>query len=113
MSCDIVLHTRLALYPFAIAMLLVSAELEAISADQSGSTGTALAYACAACHGPEGRSSGAIPPLFGMNEATLKDSLRAFRSGERSGTVMNRFAQGLDDRDIEAVATYFSSRRRR
>ena len=92
-----------------VAISVTSTPLDSRSSDQSFRRGRTLAYACAACHGPEGRSTGAIPSLRAVPADTLRESLRAFRSGGRSGTVMNRLAQGLDDRDIEAVATYFSS----
>jgi cytochrome subunit of sulfide dehydrogenase len=86
--------------------------LDASASDQPAQRGTALANACATCHGPEGRSKGAIPPLVTMPEKMLRDSLRAFRNGERSGTVMNRLAHGLDEADIDAIAAYFTKRQR-
>jgi cytochrome c553 len=76
-------------------------------ADQLTSRGAALAHACAACHGPEGRSQGAIPSLNTISRENFVAALQAFRSGERQGTVMNRIAKGLDDADIAAVAAYF------
>ena len=76
-------------------------------ADQLTSRGSALAHACAACHGPDGRSQGAIPSLNTRSQENFVAALRAFRGGERQGTVMNRIAKGLDDADIEAVAAYF------
>lgn len=92
---------------------LTSTSLSSLASDQIFVRGRALAYACAACHGPEGRSIGAISSLRTLPADTLRESLRAFRSGERSGTVMNRLARGLDDADIEAVARYFSTLGRR
>ena len=84
----------------------------ASATEQTVQQGIALANACAACHGPEGRSTGAIPPLHTMPTNALRDSLRAFRNGERSGSVMNRLTQGLDDADIDAIAAYFAAKQR-
>lgn len=79
---------------------------ESMAADARPSRGTALMNACAACHGPDGRSQGAIPSIHALPKEQLVDSLRAFRSGARQGTVMNRIAKGLSDDDITALATH-------
>lgn len=84
-----------------------------LMAEPVSSRGAALAYACAACHGPEGQSQGAIPSLSMLSREGVVAALEAFRAGDRQGTVMNRIAKGLDDADIAAVAAYFSSLRER
>jgi sulfide dehydrogenase cytochrome subunit len=37
--------------------------------------------------------------------------MKAFRSGERKATVMNRIARGYSDPQLEAMAAYFSAQR--
>jgi sulfide dehydrogenase cytochrome subunit len=69
--------------------------------------------ACAACHGPEGHSQGAIPSIDTMTQESFTAALRAFRSGERQGTIMTRVAKGLDDDDIAALAAYVATKQRR
>lgn len=71
--------------------------------------GAALAYACAACHGPDGRSQGAIPRLDRLSAEHFRDTLHAFQTEGRQATVMHHIAKGLEDRDIEAVAAYFAA----
>lgn len=95
-----------------VAFLLLS-DVVAAAADQLTSRGAALMNACAACHGPDGRSQGAIPAIDAMSSERLVTALRAFRAGERQGTVMNRIAKGLDEADIEAVAAYVGAPRSR
>ena len=73
--------------------------------------GAALVNACAACHGPDGRSQGAIPSFHTLPRERIVETLRAFRSGERQGTVMNRIAKGLEDADIEAITAYVTTSR--
>jgi cytochrome subunit of sulfide dehydrogenase len=92
-----------------VALLLLGASL--ILAESSRSHGAALVNACAACHGPEGESQGAIPSFKTLPKERLVETLRAFRSGERQGTVMNRIAKGLEDTDIEAIAAYVTTSR--
>jgi cytochrome subunit of sulfide dehydrogenase len=83
------------------------------TADPVAARGSALANACAACHGPNGRSQGAIPAIDTLSTADFAAALKAFRADTRQGTVMNRIAKGLDDADIEAVASYFATIRQR
>jgi cytochrome subunit of sulfide dehydrogenase len=92
-----------------VAWLLLCASL--ILAESSRSHGATLVNACAACHGPEGASQGAIPSFKTLPKEHLVETLRAFRSGERQGTVMNRIAKGLEDTDIEAIAAYVTTSR--
>lgn len=68
--------------------------------------GRALMQSCAACHGPEGHSVGAIPALDRLAAADIVAALRAFRAETRQGTVMPRIAKGLDDADLAAIAAY-------
>lgn len=93
------------LVPLAVLLFLSGAA----AADQIVLRGAALANACAACHGPDGRSQGAIPSIATMPSETLVGALRAFRTGTRQGTVMNRIAKGLDEADIEALAVHFAT----
>ena len=79
-----------------------------VSADPIATRGAALAYACAACHGPDGRSQGAIPPLDRLSAEHFRHAMQAFRTEGRQATVMHRIAKGLDEADIEAVITYFA-----
>ena len=64
-----------------------------------------LANNCFTCHGPNGRSPGAIPSLHGQNAATIAATLKAFKSGARPSTVMGRHAKGYSDAEIDALST--------
>ena len=81
----------------------------AVAAETGSARGAALAHACVTCHGPEGRSRGAIPSLTTLSAADITAALQAFRAATRPSTVMHRIAKGLDDADITAVATYFAT----
>src|SRR5262245_15073214 len=80
-----------------------------VAAETVSSRGAALASTCVTCHGPEGRSQGAIPSLATLSAADITTALQAFRAEKRPGTVMHRLAKGLDEADIAAVATYFAT----
>ncbi len=76
-------------------------------ADPPAARGTALASACAVCHGPGGRSRGAIPGLDGLSPEALRQAMDAFRTEKRPATVMQYIAAGLAPADIEAVVAHF------
>ena len=71
-------------------------------------TGADLAGACTGCHGPDGRSQGAVPSLAGLQPQTFIERMHAFQNGE--GTIMNRIAPAYDDAQIAALAEYFAAR---
>jgi len=64
---------------------------------------------CFACHGPEGRSPGAIPSLRGKSAAVIVKTMHDFKSGARPSTVMGRHAKGYTDAEIAAIADYIAS----
>jgi cytochrome subunit of sulfide dehydrogenase len=97
----------------AVLLTLVGCLSHAAAEAPSASRGAALMNACVTCHGPAGRSQGAIPSFDTMPIKDFVAALRAFQTGARQGTVMNRIAKGLDEEEIEAVAAYFASLRQR
>lgn len=68
-----------------------------------------LAISCAGCHGPDGRSPGAIPSIAGRSAQDIERALLAFRSGERAATVMDRHAKGYSDEEIRLLAEFFAA----
>lgn len=71
-----------------------------------------LAASCAACHGTNGNSVSGTPVLAGLDKNHFVLQMQAFRSGERSATVMHRHAKGLTVDEIDQLATYFSQQKR-
>lgn len=67
-----------------------------------------LSASCEGCHGPHGRSPGAIPPLAGRSEEYLRESMEGFRSGERQATVMGRHVKGYTEEEVRLIAEFFS-----
>ena len=71
-----------------------------------------LAASCAACHGTDGNSVGGTPVLAGLDPRHFTDQMMAFRSGERTSTVMHHHAKGLTPEEIERLAVYFAAQKR-
>lgn len=101
--------------PYVLLALLVATLVlpGMAAADPVALRGAALANACAACHGPDGQSQGAIPAISNLPAEDFIAALQAFRAEARQGTVMNRIAKGLDEVDIAAVAAYFTALQKR
>ncbi|MBA2410897.1 MAG: c-type cytochrome [Gammaproteobacteria bacterium] len=93
-------------------MLLViccGALLTAETGVAGGAIGRTIGVACSACHGPRGMSEGAIPSIHGLPAKQIESAMRAYRSGKRPGTIMNRIAKGYTDNQIAAIAQYFAN----
>jgi cytochrome c553 len=76
-----------------------------------GQHGSIVALNCTACHGEAGQSTSMIiPSLAGMDAEVIYKQLDDFRSGKRTGGVMNAIAMALSDTDSADVAAYFASR---
>ncbi|MCP4001167.1 MAG: c-type cytochrome [Gammaproteobacteria bacterium] len=74
--------------------------------------GRALASACAACHGADGKSpSPAFPILAGQHEEYLYTSLKAYQQRGRDNAIMSATIVGKSDRQLKDLAAWFASQR--
>ncbi len=65
---------------------------------------------CVSCHGVEGKSSSPMyPHLAGQHASYLAYALQGYQSGERSNAIMQGFAAGLSEQDIENVSSWYAS----
>ena len=72
-------------------------------------TATMLADTCAGCHGTDGASTGpATPSIAGLSEIYMVDSMKAFKSGERTSTIMGRIAKGYSEEEFKLMASVFA-----
>lgn len=95
-------------YPYLLfAMVTTCLAAPPLSADEAAS-GQAIAFTCAGCHGPEGRSQGVAPALDGEEAEDLYEILIEYKTDEEEGTIMNRIAKGYSDEELRAVAEYYS-----
>jgi cytochrome subunit of sulfide dehydrogenase len=68
-----------------------------------------LSASCAACHGTNGNSAGGVPTLAGLDKNYFITQMKDFKSGARTGTIMNKHAKGYSEAEIEKLASYFSA----
>ncbi|MGE5548586.1 MAG: c-type cytochrome [Solirubrobacterales bacterium] len=71
-----------------------------------------MADSCAGCHGTDGHSVGAMPAFSDKKLDELKTMLRDYKAGRREPTVMDRIAKGYTDEQLDAIATFFASRKK-
>jgi sulfide dehydrogenase cytochrome subunit len=92
--------------PIVVAAAAALAAAAAQAADMP-----AAAASCSGCHATSGKAASAVPPLAGRDPQEIAGLMRAFRTGERPATVMDRIAKGYSDAEIAALAAWFGAQR--
>lgn len=88
--------------------LLIAGALAATTA-VADTAAQLMAANCAYCHGPNGKSRGAIPSLAGLEKGYFIQQMKNFQSGARPSVVMQKHALGYTDAEIEKLASHFSA----
>jgi len=91
----------------AAAMALASASAASAAAGEA----PAGAAACSGCHPGVARAETSVPPLAGRDPEQIVSAMRAFRSGQRPTTVMDRIAKGFSDDEIQAIAAWYGAQK--
>ncbi len=93
----------------ALCLVLVCAPALALG---NAAEGAKKSQVCQTCHGQNGNSANpAFPKLAGQEVDYLVKALNDYKSGTRKNAVMSGFAANLSARDMEDLATYFSSQK--
>ncbi len=98
------------MHRFAIAVVLLVVVLPFAASAQSIAE---KAQICAACHGDDGvppRQSFPVPVIWGQQLGYLFFQLCDFKSGARKNEQMTPIVQGLERKDLMALAQYFSAK---
>jgi len=94
-----------------LAVILGSSALLGAGQLLAAPTASMLGDTCAGCHGTDGVSVGpATPNIAGLSETYFTDTMLAFKSGDKPGTVMGRIAKGYSEEEIKLMAGYFASK---
>lgn len=76
---------------------------------QMGASDSMLASTCAGCHGTNGNSHGpAAPTIAGLEADYLLETMQAYKTGERHGTIMGRIVKGYTDEELEQIANFYA-----
>lgn len=65
-------------------------------------------WACASCHGARGEGALNVPRLAGLDENYLFKQLRDYVRGRRQNEIMQTVARTLSEREMRALARYYS-----
>jgi cytochrome c553 len=90
-----------------LILLAASATLLSTSA-MAVSHGELISATCMSCHGPGGKSQGAIPGLAGLDKDYIVKAMKEFKAGTRPATIMKKHAAGYTEAEYEQMAEYFS-----
>ncbi|HTQ75554.1 MAG TPA: cytochrome c [Burkholderiales bacterium] len=71
--------------------------------------GKAKATTCAGCHGASGEGKAPNPALAGMAEDKFVQALKDYKSGKNNKPIMKGFASQLSEKDMENLAAYYAS----
>jgi cytochrome subunit of sulfide dehydrogenase len=69
------------------------------------------ATSCSGCHPARATADSPVPPIRGRDSAEIVAAMQAFRSGERSSTVMGRIAKGFSEDETRAIAAWLAAQR--
>jgi cytochrome c553 len=69
------------------------------------------AAACSGCHPSSPRVTSPVARLAGRDRAEIIKAMQEFRSGARTGTVMDRIAKGFTDAEIQAIAAWYAAQK--
>ena len=69
------------------------------------------AASCSGCHPASSRVTSPVVRLNGMDRAAIVRAMQDFRSGQRTGTVMDRIAKGFTDDEVQAIAAWYATQR--
>ena len=89
----------------AAAIALIAAATVASAEPPAG------AASCSGCHPSSARVASPVPRLVGLDRAAMVRAMQDFRSGQRTGTVMDRIAKGFTDEEIQAIAAWYATQR--
>lgn len=80
---------------------------------QSISRGEVIASTCYTCHGTHGVSPSTIPSIDYIPANRIVETLKAYKSGTRSSTIMGRHATAYTDEEIVEAANHIASQQKR
>jgi cytochrome subunit of sulfide dehydrogenase len=69
------------------------------------------ASSCSGCHAENAAVQTPVPRLVGRPAVEIVTAMQAFRSGQRSATVMDRIAKGFSESESTAIAAWYAAQK--
>jgi sulfide dehydrogenase cytochrome subunit len=96
------------LHPVSLALAVLVGSLALSASAQDANLGRNLAATCVTCHGKNATATGT---LDGRPKGEIVQTMKDFRSGARSATLMHQLAKGYTEQQTELIAEYFSQQK--
>ena len=93
------------------AVLFAASALPAAAQGSNPNLARNLAATCANCHNTNGKSMTGMPSIAGLPKDVLLNTLREYRDGKRTATVMHQHAKGYTDAQLELIAAYYAAQK--
>lgn len=93
---------------WSICFLGVFGASSLFAADNTAKGKELYAKECAACHQQNAEGQGIYPPLASLSKEQIVQKLKGYREGKGGDmkAVMEPYAKGKSDADLEALASY-------
>jgi len=69
------------------------------------------ASSCSGCHPISAAVDTPVKRLVGRKAEEIVDAVKAFRSGEKPATIMDRIAKGFSDDEIKKIADWYGAQK--
>jgi cytochrome c553 len=69
------------------------------------------ASSCSGCHPASQSVDTQVKRLIGRKPEDIVAAIKAFRSGEKPATIMDRIAKGFTDDEIKAIADWYGAQK--
>jgi sulfide dehydrogenase cytochrome subunit len=69
------------------------------------------ASSCSGCHPASQSVDTPVKRLIGQKPEEIVAAVKAFRSGEKPATIMDRIAKGFTDDEIKAIADWYGAQK--
>lgn len=90
----------------ALALSVVILSFGAARAETEPPPGAA---SCSGCHSMVPGAAGGMASLLGRDPQDIVEAMRAYRTGERPATVMDRLARGFSEAETRAIAEWIAA----
>lgn len=97
--------------PLAAAWLALFIATPLATSAQDAHYARNLAATCANCHGTDGKAQGPSIALAGYPADRLINTLKEFKEGKRTATIMHQIAKGYTDEQVRLIASYFAAQK--
>lgn len=97
----------------SLLSLMTAARAQAPAGPASGSAGLPPpgASSCSGCHPVSASVDTPVKRLVGRNADEIVAAVKAFRSGEKPATIMDRIAKGFTDDEIKKIADWYGAQK--